>query len=205
VDDSTKIVVGLGNPGRQYAGTRHNVGFEVLEVLRRRLGLGPGRKAFSGVVSEWRPQDGSASRVLLLQPHTFMNLSGQSVSQCAGFYKVAAPGVLVVLDDLALPLGQVRARAQGSSGGHKGLSDVLSALATEEVARVRVGIGAPPAYVEAVDFVLSGFRPGEVRTMEEAVETASRAVEDWVRYGIALVMNRYNQKKEEPPKAESSS
>jgi peptidyl-tRNA hydrolase, PTH1 family len=205
--DRTKIVVGLGNPGRPYAGTRHNVGFEVIESLRARNRLGEGRKAFQGVVTEWRPQDApGVGRVLLLQPHTFMNLSGQSASQCATFYKVPPPDVLVVLDDLALPLGQVRARKQGSAGGHKGLSDVLSALGTEQVARLRIGIGSPPKYVEAVEFVLGVFRPGERPVMEEALAVASQAVEDWVAHGIEFVMNRYNQKsKEEPPKAESSS
>jgi peptidyl-tRNA hydrolase, PTH1 family len=203
VDDSTKIVVGLGNPGRQYAGTRHNVGFDVIEALRQGLGLPAGRKAFSGVVTEWRRPEGG--RVLLLQPQTFMNLSGQSVSQCAVFYKVPPADVLVVMDDLALPLGQVRARSGGSSGGHKGLTDVLAALGTDEVARLRIGIGSPPPHVEAVEFVLGTFKPGEAPVMREAVETAAHAVEDWVRHGIALVMNRYNRKKEEPPKAESSS
>ena len=195
-------MVGLGNPGRQYAGTRHNVGFEVIEALRRRNGLSAGRKAFGGVLTDWRSASGG--RVYLLQPHTFMNLSGSSASQCATFHKVAPADVLVVLDDMALPLGQVRARAQGSSGGHKGLSDVLSALGTDQVPRVRIGIGSPPLHVEAVDFVLTEFRPGERRVMEEAVAQAAQAVEDWVREGIESVMNRYNQKvKEEPPKAES--
>ena len=191
--DRTKIVVGLGNPGRQYAGTRHNVGFEVIEALRRRNGLGKGRKAFGGIVTEWRIEETSAScRILLLQPHTFMNLSGSSAGRCATFYKVLPADVLVVLDDLALPLGQVRARAQGSSGGHKGLSDVLAALGTDQVPRVRVGIGSPPPHVEAVDFVLTEFRPGERRVMEESLELAAQAVEDWVRHGIEWVMNRYN-------------
>jgi peptidyl-tRNA hydrolase, PTH1 family len=202
--DRTKMVVGLGNPGRQYAGTRHNVGFEVLEVLRRRQGLGEGRKAFRGVMTEWRPAEGG--RVLLLQPHTFMNLSGQSAGECATFYKVSPLDVMVVLDDLALPLGVLRARAQGTAGGHKGLTDVLKALGTDAVPRLRVGIGAPRGPAGAVDFVLGTFAPGERRTMEEAIDLAAQAVEDWVRHGIDLVMNRYNQKtKEEPPGAEGSS
>ena len=216
--DRTKIVVGLGNPGRQYAGTRHNVGFEVIEVLRERLALGKGRKAFEGVLTEWRlggpgeargPQTqcaafGEPGRVWLLQPHTFMNLSGRSASQACAFYKVPPADVLVVLDDLALPLGQVRARARGSAGGHNGLSDVLAALGTDQVPRLRIGIGAPPSVMEAKDYVLGAFSSGERAAMAESLLRAADAVEDWARHGIAFVMNRYNPKaKEEPPKAES--
>jgi PTH1 family peptidyl-tRNA hydrolase len=205
--DKTRLVVGLGNPGRQYAGTRHNVGFEVIEILRSRLGLSPGRKAFEGVLTEWRlGSPGEPGRVWLLQPHTFMNLSGRSASQAAAFYKVPPADVLVVLDDLALPLGQVRARAQGSAGGHNGLSDVLAALGTDQVPRLRIGIGAPPPVMNPKDFVLSTFSAGERAALAESLQRAADAVEDWVRHGIAFVMNRYNPKAKEdrPPKAESS-
>jgi len=204
--DRTILVVGLGNPGRQYAGTRHNVGFEVIEILRSRHGLSPGRKAFEGVLTEWRlGGPGEGGRVWLLQPHTFMNLSGRSASQACAFYKVPPADVLVVLDDLALPLGQVRARAQGSAGGHNGLSDVLAALGTDQVPRLRIGIGAPPSVMDPRDYVLGTFCAGERAAIQEGLQRGADAVEDWVRHGIAFVMNRYNPKAKEdrPPKAES--
>jgi PTH1 family peptidyl-tRNA hydrolase len=182
------------------------VGFEVIEVLRARMGLGKGRKAFEGILTECRlAAPGAGGRVWLLQPHTFMNLSGRSASQACAFYKVPPADVLVVLDDLALPLGQVRARAQGSAGGHNGLSDVLAALGTDQVPRLRIGIGGPPSVMEAKDYVLSAFSAGERRAMEEALQQAADAVEDWVRHGITFVMNRYNPKAkaDNPPKAES--
>lgn len=185
-------MVGLGNPGRQYARTRHNVGFEVIETLRRRLGLDKGRKAFDGIVTEWPSPCDGCRRVFLLQPQTFMNLSGRSAGTLAGFYKVAPPDVLVVLDDLALPLGQLRARAQGSAGGHKGLSDVLAALGTPDVPRLRIGIGPRPAQIAGTDFVLGTFAPAEQPVVQKALELTADAVLDWVRQGIAFVMNRYN-------------
>jgi peptidyl-tRNA hydrolase, PTH1 family len=197
-DDRTKIVVGLGNPGRQYAGTRHNVGFEVIEVLRARLGLPPGRKSFDGVIAEWRTGAAeSPGRVFFLEPHTFMNLSGRSVSLAAAFYKVQPADVLVVMDDMALPLGQVRARARGSAGGHNGLADVLAAMGTTDVPRLRIGIASPPAVMDPKDYVLGAFTAGERAAMRESLQRAADAVEDWARHGITFVMNRYN------PKAES--
>jgi PTH1 family peptidyl-tRNA hydrolase len=173
----------------------------VLGELRRRWEFGRAKEKFHA-----RCWSGELRRqpVMLVAPQTYMNRSGLTVAEVTTFYKVAPEDVLVVLDDMALPLGQVRARAQGSAGGHKGLSDVLSALGTEQVPRVRIGIGSPPPHVEAIDFVLTEFRPGQRRVMEEALELAAQAVEDWVREGIESVMNRYNRKaKEEPPKAES--
>jgi len=202
----TKIVVGLGNPGRRYARTRHNVGFEVIESLRGRWGLDAGRHAFSGVVIEWRAgTDEAPRRVMLFKPHTYMNLSGRAAADIARFYKADPQEVLVVLDDLALPLGQLRARAGGSAGGHNGLSDVLAALGTEQVPRLRIGIGPRPEQIDAMSFVLQRFTPDEQAVVDEALQLGARAVEDWVRDGIACVMNRYNRKvqEDEPPDVET--
>lgn len=196
-EQATKIVVGLGNPGRRYAQTRHNVGFEVIEALRRRWKLDNGRKAFGGMVTEARNVTG-ADRVLLLEPHTFMNLSGTAVIELATFYKVPPADVLVVLDDLALPLGRLRARAEGSAGGHKGLGDVIRALGTDRVARLRLGIGPQPPMMDSVDFVLQGFNEQEWVELQIAVNVAAEAVEYWVRDGITRVMDKYNRKAEKP-------
>jgi PTH1 family peptidyl-tRNA hydrolase len=196
--DKKKFVVGLGNPGPVYTKTRHNVGFRVLETLRRRWELDQGRNAFSGRVYRARlERPGSqAQDVLLLEPYTFMNCSGRAVREIALFYRASNEDILVVLDDLALPLGTLRMRASGSSGTHKGLGDVLAALGTEMVPRLRIGIGSPPVGTDATDFVLSEFRKEEVETIEHAVEVAGDAVVDWVFNGTRYVMDKYNRKPE---------
>lgn len=192
--DRTKFVVGLGNPGRQYSGTRHNVGFDVLETLRSRWNLDKGREAFSGRLNDARFTRGDRQqRVMLLEPHTFMNLSGRAVRQMADFYKASCQDVLVVLDDLALPLGRLRARPGGSAGGHNGLSDIIAALGTMEVPRLRLGIGSPPPRMDSKDFVLSSFAPGERDVIRDATSLAAQAVEDWAFRGMAYVMDKYNR------------
>jgi PTH1 family peptidyl-tRNA hydrolase len=194
--ETTRFVVGLGNPSRQYARTRHNVGFRVLQELRRRWQLGEGRKAFSGRMNDARLAGpaGAAQRVILLEPHTYMNRSGQAVREMVTFYKACPADVLMVLDDMALPSGRLRMRLGGSSGGHNGLSDVLSALGSEEVPRLRVGIGQPPPMADAADYVLSPFAPEETGVIEQAVVRAAQAVEDWVFHGHSYVMDKYNPK-----------
>jgi len=188
-------VVGLGNPGRQYEKTRHNVGFRVLDELRRRWGLGQGRAGFQGLLWQTRvARADQRAKVTLLAPMTYMNLSGRSVGELAAFYRALPPDVLVVLDDMALALGRLRARADGSAGGHNGLIDVLSALGTNEVPRLRIGIGAPVGFADPKDYVLSVFRPDELEAVEQAIRLAAEAVEDWVFHGIEYVMSKYNRK-----------
>lgn len=193
---SEKLVVGLGNPGRRYARTRHNVGFMVLAALKRRWRADAGRKAFCGLVTEARPERPEAGkrRVRLLAPLTYMNLSGESVRSLAGFYKVAHENMLIVLDDMALAPGRLRAREGGTAGGHKGLGDVLAALGTEMVPRLRIGIGPPPEAMDPTAFVLRRFEPDEEEKIERAVQLAAEAVEEWAFNGINSVMNRYNKR-----------
>ncbi len=195
----TKVIVGLGNPGRRYAGTRHNVGFRVIEALRSRWRLDEGRQAFGGQVIDARPAlpgsgEDRTMRVLLMMPHTFMNRSGLAVRELTGFYKVARTNVLVVLDDMGLPLGRLRVRAAGSAGGHNGLNDVLRALGGDDVPRLRIGIDQPPDVMDAVDYVLTKFDKYEEEIIETAVSTAAEAAEDWVFNGIAFAMDKYNRK-----------
>jgi len=195
-DDRRRFVVGLGNPGRKYARTRHNVGFRVLDVLRCRWGAEAPRKAFGGEVCDARPArpgDGER-RVLLLEPHTYMNRSGLAVREMAEFYKARLEEILVVLDDMNLPPGRLRARPGGSAGGQKGLADVLVRLGGEEVPRLRIGIGRPPPTMDGVDFVLTKFDEDEEEMIEIVVQTAADAVEDWVFCGLAFVMEKYNRK-----------
>lgn len=205
-DATRRFVVGLGNPGRQYAASRHNVGFRVVEALQRRWQAGPPRTAFGGLVWDARPSRVGAGqrRVVLLEPQTYMNRSGAAVREMAAFYKAAAADLLVVLDDMALPPGRLRARAGGSAGGHNGLADVLAALGDEQVSRLRVGIGAAPPHMDAADYVLGRFAAGESELMEAAVAAAADAVEDWVFHGVTYVMDRYNRRPEDAGRADGT-
>jgi PTH1 family peptidyl-tRNA hydrolase len=184
-----KLVVGLGNPGSKYAGTRHNVGFEVLAEVARRLGAHGPKVAFQG---ELATAEVSGEKVLLLCPHTFMNLSGGSVLAARDFYKLALEDLLIVSDDIALPLGRLRFRARGSAGGQKGLADVLRRLGSQDVSRLRIGIDAPPPGWDAADYVLGRFTAGQRRAIGPALVRAADGVCDWIRHGIEHCMNQYN-------------
>jgi len=193
VADNARLVVGLGNPGRRYDRTRHNVGYRVVDVLAQRWGA-TGRSSHDGLLYDARvdrPGDATA-RVLLLKPQTFMNRSGQSVASVAHYYRLNADDILVVLDDIALPVGKIRVRAQGTAGGHKGLSDVMQKLGTETVARLRIGVGIPPTDMAAEDYVLSRFTDTEDGIISSTILTASDAATYWVFEGSTAVMNRYN-------------
>jgi PTH1 family peptidyl-tRNA hydrolase len=185
-----KLVVGLGNPGRKYEGTRHNIGFRVLDDLASKLaGQRRQKQSFQADIAECQLGD---EKLLLLWPQTFMNLSGGSVQQAKDFYKLTDPELLVICDDFNLPLGKLRFRKAGSSGGQKGMEDILRRLGTDQFARLRIGVGSPPAHFDAADFVLSKFTKEETATMDEAVWRSVDAVQEWVRVGIDNVMNKYN-------------
>ena len=183
-----KVVVGLGNPGRRYAGTRHNVGFAVLERLASSPHVGRSQERFQALMVELLEGD---TKVLLVQPQTFMNLSGRSVRQVMDFYQVALADLLVVCDDINLPLGKLRIRARGTHGGHNGLRDIQSHLGTTDYPRLRIGVGAP-AEGQAIDYVLGRFRPGEREVIEEALDRAAQAVVCWIQRDIQTCMNQYN-------------
>ena len=192
--DSARYIVALGNPGRRYRGTRHNVGFRVADVLHERWQFPRARKAFGGRAADGRlTRGGQEARVVLLWPHTYMNCSGRAVAELVRFYKAPPRELLVVLDDMELPLGRLRLRAQGSAGGHKGLDDVLETLGTRAVPRLRVGIGRPPASWDPVDYVLSRFGRAEAETIEVAIQQAADAAEDAVLDGVARAMERTNR------------
>jgi PTH1 family peptidyl-tRNA hydrolase len=187
-----KVIVGLGNPGNQYVGTRHNVGFAVIDLLAQAPGTGKARNRFQAQVAE---SNEGTQPVLLVKPETFMNLSGRSVRQLVDFYQLPVGDVLVVCDDINLPLGKLRFRAKGSHGGHNGLRNIQEHLGTQDYARLRIGVGAPNENL--VDHVLSRFRPSERKVVEEAVRTAAQAAIVWVHQGIEAAMNRYNSSKGE--------
>ena len=184
-----KLIVGLGNLGRKYDQTRHNVGFEVLDRLAERFGDGSAKDKFDGRLMEARI---GGERVLLLWPHTFMNRSGQSVGPALEFYKLDPADLLVVCDDFNLPLGKLRFRPDGSAGGQNGLADVIRRLGTEEFSRLRLGIGPVPANWDGADFVLGKFTAAERDTIDEVIVRAADGAECWATDGIATSMNRYN-------------
>jgi PTH1 family peptidyl-tRNA hydrolase len=183
-----KVVVGLGNPGPQYAGTRHNVGFDAVDYLAAAPGVGPARAKFDALVSEAREGD---EQVLYVKPTTYMNLSGRAVRQVLDFYKVPVENLLVVCDDFNLPLGKLRVRAKGSAGGQNGLKSVEQVLGTQEYARLRIGVGAPGPG-DAVDHVLGRFKPAERAVKEAMIADAAQAVLLWVKLGLEPCMNRFN-------------
>jgi len=183
-----KVVVGLGNPGSRYAGTRHNVGYAVIDSLAQSPRAGRFQGRFQADVAELLEEP---HKVLLVKPETFMNLSGRCVRQVIDFYQVALEDLLVVCDDLNLPLGKLRVRARGSHGGHNGLRDIQNHLGTPDYPRLRIGVDAPPQE-DAVDHVLGRFRPSERPVIEEAIQKAVQAVAVWIHQGLAVCMNQYN-------------
>jgi peptidyl-tRNA hydrolase, PTH1 family len=183
-----KLVVGLGNPGSKYESTRHNVGFEIVDRIAAGGSGATFQRKFDGLLAE---ASIDYHRVLVLKPQTFMNLSGRSVAQAVRFYKIELADVLVICDDLNLPLAKLRIRGGGSDGGQKGLRDITAQLGSDAYARLRVGIGER-GEADAADFVLSRFRSSERVVMEDAMILASQAVAVWTTQGLAATMNRFN-------------
>jgi PTH1 family peptidyl-tRNA hydrolase len=181
-----KIIVGLGNPGAKYSGTRHNIGFEVIDYLAAAPGCSPFREKFEAFVAELKEGE---ETVLLVKPLTFMNLSGRAVRAILDFYKLPVEQFLVVCDDFNLPLGKLRIRTKGSHGGQNGLRNIQEQLGTDAYNRLRIGVGQPTPG-DAVDFVLSKFKPGERSATEEAVALSAQAVLIWIRKGVEASMNR---------------
>ncbi len=193
-----KLIVGLGNPGRKYQGTRHNIGFEVIQRLAQRERDGRGRSQFN---SELYSACLRGQAVWLQMPQTFMNLSGTAVLAARDFYRVEPQDILVVCDDINLNLAQLRLRSSGSAGGQKGLEDILRRLGTNQIPRLRIGIGMPPPQWDAADFVLSRFNDQEQEIVSVSVAQACDAASDWVEHGIEFCMNRYNSRQSNPQKS----
>ena len=183
-----KIVVGLGNPGKQYIGTRHNVGYAVIDALAASPGGGRFQGRFQAQMAELL-EDGD--KVLLIKPETFMNLSGQCVRQAVDFYQLPLDELFVVCDDINLPLGQLRVRARGTHGGHNGLRDIQEHLCTSAYARLRIGVGAPESE-DAIGHVLGRFRAAERAVMADAAQRAVQAVVVWIHQGVDVCMNQFN-------------
>jgi PTH1 family peptidyl-tRNA hydrolase len=183
------LVVGLGNPGADYTGTRHNVGFEVIERLSQRHKIPVRRRTMRAVIGDGQIE---GQKVILARPMTFMNLSGDAVGAISRMYKISPENIIVVVDDIALPTGKLRLRLKGSAGGHNGLTSIEQHLHSQEYPRVRIGVGsALPG--KMVDHVLGRFRPDEREDIFEAIDRAADAVEAALKDGFEKAMNQFNQ------------
>ena len=188
-----KLVAGLGNPGGQYRGTRHNVGFEVVDAVVRRHGVAwnVGAGSADAALAKWRR--GPDDVVLFAKPLTFMNLSGEAVGGLLRYFKIAVTDLLVVCDDVNLPLGRLRARSGGSEGGHNGLRSINEHLGTTDYARLRIGVGRGDVRRDLADHVLARFEPDEQPGIEDAITRAVGAVEMWIDDGPERMMNAFNR------------
>lgn len=187
-----KIVVGLGNPGREYASTRHNLGFMVVDELARRAGAEGGRTRFRSLIAEGRL---AGEKLVLVKPQTYMNLSGHAVREVVNWYHAPRDDLLVVLDDLDLPFGGVRLRGDGSAGGHNGLASIIEQLGSNQVPRMRIGIGRGPGAARAQ--VLSRFSPEEEAALSSILAGAADCATWWADEGIIPAMNRCNRRASE--------
>ncbi len=188
------LVVGLGNPGTRYARTRHNVGFRVVERLASRAGATVEKKLFGALVGDAVL---GGRKAALAMPQQFMNVSGQPTASLLGYYKVAASDLVVIHDDMDLPLGRLRVRVGGGHGGHNGIRDIQRTCGAEFV-RIRMGVGRPPPQWDPADYVLSTFTAEEEPSLLSMVEAAADAAESVVRDGVASTMNRFNAVRPEP-------
>jgi PTH1 family peptidyl-tRNA hydrolase len=190
------LIVGLGNPGRGYGDSRHNIGFRCVSELARAHGLTFSRRQNKALVADGRIAE---RKVLLAKPQTFMNASGQSVAGLVRFYRFPLARVLVIFDDLDLPLGTLRIRKGGGAGGHKGMRDIIQRLGADTFPRLRVGIGRPPGRMDPIDYVLQDFGKDELSLVREVCERTMRAVETWLAEGLEIAMTRHNGPEARPP------
>lgn len=188
------IIVGLGNPTREYDKTRHNAGFSVIEMLADRMGIVVAERKHKALCGKGILE---GQKVILAKPQTFMNLSGESVRAIVDYYKVEPDQMVIVYDDISLEPGQLRIRAKGSAGGHNGIKSIISHLGTQEFARIKVGVGDKPKNMDLADYVLSRFSAGEQALMDDAFKEAADAVGIILAKGIDPAMNYFNAKKRE--------
>lgn len=184
-----KLIVGLGNPGRKYRSTKHNVGFDVVDLIRHQLGVNRFESKCRSLVSIVKI---SEKHVVLAKPMTFMNVSGKAVKELVDYFGLALDSICVVYDDLNLDLGVLRLRPSGSTGGHKGIKSIIEYLDSQDFPRLRIGIGRPPDDVEWMDYVLSEFSEPDRELIDSSIERAADAIETFATEGIQTAMNRHN-------------
>lgn len=184
-----KCIVGLGNPGRKYKQTRHNIGFIIIEELCYRNKWKLNKSKFNG---NYALEQSSGEKVLLLQPQTFMNLSGEAIQPLADYYNIPAEDILVIFDDLDLPAGKIRLREKGGHGGHNGVRSTISEMGTKDFKRLRFGIGRPTTPMPVVNYVLGKFPKSEREAITDGIEKAADACETWLEKPFTQVMNEFN-------------
>jgi len=184
-----KLIVGLGNPGKKYENTRHNVGFQTIDYLSCQTGIRVEKEKNKAFTGEGKI---GQEKVVLVKPQTYMNLSGEAVAPLAAWYKTGAEDILVIYDDLDLEVGKIRIRGQGSHGGHNGMKSLINLLKTEKIPRLKIGIGKTPPQWETADYVLGNFPPAEKKIIEEMIAKAAQAVNVILEQGIDKAMNQFN-------------
>lgn len=184
------MLVGLGNPGKEYEKTRHNAGFVALDLIAKKHGATPFKTKNKALIAECKI---AQHRVLLIKPQTYMNLSGEAVGPLARFYKIPLENIFVMFDDISLPVGNIRIRKKGSAGGHNGVKSLIAHLKSENFARLKIGVGAKPSPdADLKDWVLGGIPKAEQETYNKAMENTLCAVEEMLKNGIDSAMNKYN-------------
>jgi len=189
--EDLSVVIGLGNPGTRFENTRHNVGFDAVDRLSRKHNIAITKVKHKAVIGDGVIE---GHRVLLVKPQTFMNLSGESVREIIEWYKVPVKNIIIIYDDIDLPVGKIRIRPKGSSGTHNGMRSVIYQIQSDDFPRIRIGVDKPPQGWELADFVLSKFSPDERKIVDKAIENAADAVEVILKSGIDNAMNRFNNK-----------
>ena len=183
-----KLVVGLGNPGKKYEGTRHNMGFMAIDLLSDQAQIDVDKEVFHGLMGRGKIYD---EDVILFKPTTFMNLSGTAVQEVVHYFKIALEDIVVIYDDMAIPIGSIRLRKEGSSGGHKGMQNIIDCLSSDQIKRIRVGIGEPGEW-DTIDYVLSKPLKDDMPLIEEAIANAVRGVKEYLKSDFDRAMNKYN-------------
>ncbi len=183
------LIIGLGNPGREYAGNRHNIGFRIVDEYAAAHGLKFSKMQQHAITAAGRVND---LRVILAKPQTYMNESGRSVGALMSFYKISRDRLLTIFDDLDLPFGTLRLRSDGGAGGHNGMRSIIGQLGSNQFARLRVGIGRPPGRMDPAAFVLQDFNRDEAPELNAVVIRANDAIDTFIRYGITIAMNKFN-------------
>ena len=183
-----KLIVGLGNPGKKYEGTRHNMGFMAIDLLSDQAQIDVDKEVFHGLMGRGKIYD---EDVILFKPTTFMNLSGTAVQEVVHYFKIALEDIVVIYDDMAIPIGSIRLRKEGSSGGHKGMQNIIDCLSSDQIKRIRVGIGEPGEW-DTIDYVLSKPLKDDMPLIEEAITNAVRGVKEYLKSDFDRAMNKYN-------------
>ena len=183
-----KLIVGLGNPGKKYEGTRHNMGFMAIDLLSDQAQIDVDKEVFHGLMGRGKIYD---EDVIIFKPTTFMNLSGTAVQEVVHYFKIALEDIVVIYDDMAIPIGSIRLRKEGSSGGHKGMQNIIDCLSSDQIKRIRIGIGEPGEW-DTIDYVLSKPLKDDMPLIEEAIANAVRGVKEYLKSDFDRAMNKYN-------------